>query len=200
MSNDIKEFINMAKSINQVNTIPANISLISNKYDKLFSLMKHYISKIMVCIETSLYKLFKKSNLLINLQYPTCYEFINTLLSKHFNLTYHMIHMDKFNCKYFETMSDILNEPKNMTLHRIIYIIVDFYNAINRSLLNIKTFELYINDFCNQFDKIFDSMKYTIYASYSKKLDIPIPDYTKNYNPFDIKLDTNFDMLNQDDN
>ena len=43
-------------------------------------------------------------------------------------------------------------------------------------------------------------MKYTIYASYSKKLDIPIPDYTKNYNPFDIKLYTNFDMLNQDDN
>ena len=34
MSNDIKEFINLAKDINQVNTIPTNLSLISNKYDK----------------------------------------------------------------------------------------------------------------------------------------------------------------------
>ena len=100
MSNDIKEFINLAKDINQVNTIPTNVSLISNKYDKLFSLIKQYISKVLICIETTLYKMFKKSDMLINLQYSTCYRFINTLLSNHFNLTYHMIHMDKYNCKY----------------------------------------------------------------------------------------------------
>ena len=198
MSNEIKDFINVAKGINQVNTIPSNITLISNKYDKLYSLMKHYISKILVCIESALYKLFKKSDMLINLQYPSCYRFMNTLLSNHFNLTYHMIHMDKFNCKYFETMADILNEPKNNSLHRIIYIVVDFYNAINRSKLNIKSFETYMEDFSSQFEKIFDSMKYTIYASFSKKMEIPIPDYVKDYNPFHIKLETDFDM-NDDD-
>jgi hypothetical protein len=199
MSNDIKEFINIAKGINQVNTIPSNISLISNKYDKLFSLMKQYISKVLICIESTLYKIFKKSNMLINLQYSTCNRFINTLLSNHFNLTYHMIHMDKYNCEYFETMSSIINESKNQILHRIIYIIVDFYNAIDRNQLNIKSFELYIDDYCKQYDKIFEAMKHTIYAGYSKKQDISIPQYVKNYNPFHIKLDITDDILNPEE-
>lgn len=200
MSNDIKEFINLAKDINQVNTIPTNVSLISNKYDKLFSLIKQYISKVLICIETTLYKMFKKSNMLINLQYSTCYRFINTLLSNHFNLTYHMIHMDKYDCKYFETMSQLLNEPRNHTLHRIIYIVVDFYNAINRQKLNVNSFETYINDYCEQFDKIFDAMKHNIYASFSKKIDVPIPKYVKDYNPFHIKLDIEGDELDYDEN
>ena len=133
MSNDIKEFIKLAKEINEVNALPQQTSLISDKYDKLYYILKQYISKVLICVETTLFKLLNKSNTTINLKYNSCNRFINSLLSNHFNLTYHMIHMDKYDCKYFESMTTITNEPKLHILHRIIYIIVDFYTAIDRT-------------------------------------------------------------------
>jgi YbbR domain-containing protein len=43
-------------------------------------------------------------------------------------------------------------------------------------------------------------MKHNIYASFSKKIDVPIPKYVKDYNPFHIKLDIEGDELDYDEN
>ena len=188
MSDTIKDFINLAKNINQVNEIPKNISLISNKYDKLFSLIRQYVSKLIICTETTLYKILNKSNILINIKYSTSFKFINSLLSNHFNLTYHMIHMKKYNCKYFESMSNILQESKLHVLHRVIYIVVDFYSAINRSKLNINSFEEFVESVSIQFDEIFDSMKPLIYKNFANSVTTKINEYVKEYNPFDIQF------------
>ena len=189
MSNDIKEFIKLAKEINEVNALPQQTSLISDKYDKLYYILKQYISKVLICVETTLFKLLNKSNTTINLKYNSCNRFINSLLSNHFNLTYHMIHMDKYDCKYFESMTTITNEPKLHILHRIIYIIVDFYTAIDRTNLRIDTLDNYLNDFMDQYDLIFKELKPIIYESFSKKIDLPFREYVKDYNPFHIKLE-----------
>lgn len=189
MSNDIKDFIDLAKNINQVNSLPKSLSLIADKYDKYFNIQKQYISKILICVESTLYKLLKQTDTLVNLNHNSCNRFLNPLLSNHFNLTYHMIHMDKYNCQYFEIMSKTLEEPKLHVLHRIIYVIIDFYTAIKRTNLKIDTLENYLNDFMDQFDLIFDSMKTIIYEGFSKKIDLPFSEYVKSYNPFNIQLE-----------
>jgi hypothetical protein len=188
MSDDIKKFISLANDITKVGALPQQTSLISDKYDKLYFILKQYISKLLVCVESTLFQHLKKNNTSINLQHNSCNRIINTLLSNHFNLTYHMIHLEKYDCTYFETMATITGEPKLHILLRIINIIVDFYHAIDRSKLRIDTPDNYLNDFADQFDLIFKAMKTTIYESFSKKIDMPFSEYVREYNPFHIKL------------
>lgn len=191
MSEQISEFYSVADNINNTGTIPTNTKLISDKYDKLYSIFRQYISKLLICVEITMFKQLKKSNMSINLKYNSCYRIVNTLLSTYFNDTYHRIHTECFECQYFDMMSEIINETKLHILHRIIYITIDFYNGIDRTKLRIDTPENYLNDFADQFDLVFKAMKTSIYGNLAKKIDIPFDKYVKEYNPFEIKLDIN---------
>ena len=75
-------------------------------------------------------------------------------------------------------------------LHRIIYITTDFYALLNRSNLRVDNFDNYLLDFGKEFDEVFDSMKYNIYASLAQRIEMEVPEYVKDYNPFHIRLDT----------
>lgn len=186
----VNEFVNRIKEINQVQSLPQNIQSINNKYEKLYEIMKQYLSKILLSIESTLFTLLKSNNTEINLQYNNANTYINSLLSNFFNLTYHMLHMDKYKCPYYDSLVYILGETKMHVLHRMIYITTDFYALLNRSNLRVDNFDNYLLDFGKQFDEVFDSMKYNIYASLAQRIEMEVPEYVKDYNPFQIRLDT----------
>ena len=152
--------------------------------------MKQYLSKILLSIESTLFTLLKSNNTEINLQYNNANTYINSLLSNFFNLTYHMLHMDKYKCPYYDSLVYILGETKMHVLHRMIYITTDFYALLNRSKLRVDNFDNYLLDFGKEFDEVFDSMKYNIYASLAQRIEMEVPEYVKDYNPFQIRLDT----------
>lgn len=186
----VNEFVNRIKEINQVQSLPQNIQSINNKYEKLYEIIKQYLSKILLSIESTLFTLLKSNNTEINLQYNNANTYINSLLSNFFNLTYHMLHMDKYKCPYYDSLVYILGETKMHVLHRMIYITTDFYALLNRSKLRVDNFDNYLLDFGKQFDEVFDSMKYNIYASLAQRIEMEVPEYVKDYNPFQIRLDT----------
>ena len=189
----VTEFVNRIKEINQVKSLPQNITKINNKYDKVYQIIKQYLSKILLSIESTLFNLLKANNTEINLQYNNANTYINSLLSNFFNLTYHMLHMEKYKCPYYDSIINLLGETKMHVLHRMIYITTDFYAIINRKNLRIDSFENFLSDFSKEFEKVFDSMKYNIYASLAQKIEMEVPKYVKDYNPFHIKLDTTID-------
>ena len=186
----VTEFVSRIKEINQVQSLPQNIQSINNKYEKSYEIMKQYLSKILLSIESTLFTLLKSNNTEINLQYNHANTYINSLLSNFFNLTYHMLHMDKYKCPYYDSLVYILGETKMHVLHRMIYITTDFYALQNRSNLRVDNFDNYLLDFGKQFDEVFDSMKYNIYASLAQRIEMEVPEYVKDYNPFHIRLDT----------
>jgi len=186
----VNEFVNRIKEINQVQSLPQNIQSINNKYEKLYEIIKQYLSKILLSIESTLFTLLKSNNTEINLQYNNANTYINSLLSNFFNLTYHMLHMDKYKCPYYDSLVYILGETKMHVLHRMIYITTDFYALLNRSKLRVDNFDNYLLDFGKEFDEVFDSMKYNIYASLAQRIEMEVPEYVKDYNPFQIRLDT----------
>ena len=186
----VNEFVNRIKEINQVQSLPQSIQSINNKYEKSYEIIKQYLSKILLSIESTLFSLLKSNNTEINLQYNNANTYINSLLSNFFNLTYHMLHMDKYKCPYYDSLIYLLDETKMHVLHRMIYITTDFYALLNRSNLRVDKFENYLEDFSKEFDKVFDSMKYNIYASLAQRIEMEVPKYVKDYNPFQIRLDT----------
>ena len=186
----VSEFVNRIKEINQVQSLPQNIQAINNKYEKSYEIVKQYLSKILLSIESTLFTLLKSNNTEINLQYNHANTYINSLLSNFFNLTYHMLHMDKYKCPYYDSLIYLLGETKMHVLHRIIYITTDFYALLNRSNLRVDNFDNYLLDFGKEFDEVFDSMKYNIYASLAQRIEMEVPEYVKDYNPFHIRLDT----------
>ena len=186
----VTEFISRIKEINQVQSLPQNIQSINNKYEKSYEIMKQYLSKILLSIESTLFTLLKSNNTEINLQYNHANTYINSLLSNFFNLTYHMLHMDKYKCPYYDSLIYLLGETKMHVLHRMIYITTDFYALLNRSNMRVDNFDNYLLDFGKQFDEVFDSMKYNIYASLAQRIEMEVPEYVKDYNPFHIRLDT----------
>ena len=186
----VNEFVNRIKEINQVQSLPQSIQSINNKYEKSYEIIKQYLSKILLSIESTLFSLLKSNNTEINLQYNNANTYINSLLSNFFNLTYHMLHMDKYKCPYYDSLIYLLDETKMHVLHRMIYITTDFYALLNRSNLRVNKFENYLEDFSKEFDKVFDSMKYNIYASLAQRIEMEVPKYVKDYNPFQIRLDT----------
>lgn len=189
MSNEsIQDFISKMQNINNA-AIKQDTPLISEKYDKLYTVLKNYITNILICNETALYKLLHKNNITINLKHNTCNTFINPMLSNHFNLIYHTIHMPQYECKYFKYLSSLLEEPPLHILHRIIYIICDFYNAIDRNNLRIDNIDNYLNDITKKIQDFFNEMKLSIHNSFITKLNIEINTYNKEFNPFHIKFD-----------
>ena len=186
----VTEFVNRIKEINQVESLPNNIESISNKYEKSYEIMKQYLSKILISIESTLFNLLKTNNTEINMQYNYAYTYINSLLSNFFNLTYHMLHMEKYKCPYYDSLIYLLGETKMHILHRMIYVTTDFYSLLDRSNLRVDTFDNYLIDFGNEYDKVFDSMKYNIYASLAQRIEMEVPKYVKDYNPFHIRIDT----------
>lgn len=189
MSNkSIDDFISKMQPID-TSPLKQEPSLMSSKYDKLYTVFKNYITHVLICNETALYKLLKTNNTTINLQHNTCNTLINPMLSNHFNLIYHTIHMPQYECKYFKFLSSLLEESPLHILHRIIYIICDFYNSIERKDIRIDEIDNYLNDITKKITHFFDEMKQSIHSSFTKKLQLTFNSYNKEYNPFHIKLD-----------
>ena len=65
----VNEFVNRIKEINQVQSLPQSIQSINNKYEKSYEIIKQYLSKILLSIESTLFSLLKSNNTEINLQY-----------------------------------------------------------------------------------------------------------------------------------